>query len=119
MALAKIAVAQAATGKMKAKMKNRGVLSKEEKDRLQNDFIERAPDGSLARHAQKKEFPSTKKEIGKVGGKEFILKGGKVKITHRLLPEQVEALDAIAKSLGRSRASLMDLIIREALLRYQ
>ena len=115
MALAKIATAQAATQKLKAKIEERETLTPEEKIRRQEAFIDAAPDGAKAK---KKEFPSTKKSKAKLGKKMVSVKGGKVIITHRLYPEELEKLDKIAQSLGRSRSSLLTMIINRELMKY-
>lgn len=70
-----------------------------ERELITEDFIESAPDGR-----KKKSKWITK-------GK----KNPKVVITHTLSPEDLEALDELAESIGVSRASLINMMIKKTL----
>ena len=68
-------------------------VSKENNEKQLTAFIEQAPDGKKTRKS----------------------KGRKVGISHTIAPEDLAALDELAESLGLSRASVINALIKKAI----
>ena len=68
-------------------------VSKENNEKQLTAFIEQAPDGKKTRKS----------------------KGRKIGISHTIAPEDLAALDELAASLGLSRASVINALIKKAI----
>ena len=77
-------------------------------------FVEGAPDGEMAVKPKKAAKTPKRTKNGR-----WQLKGKKVIITLGLAPEMLEALDKRAKEQARSRAQLLEIIIRKELLKQE
>lgn len=75
------------------------------------NFVESAPDGPRAQKAAKKKSEPKRSENGR-----WSMKGKKVVISVGLPPEMLEAFDKRAKEQARTRAQLLEMIIRRELL---